>query len=224
MITYTSQVYKNHEILLFDPHGEYTGCLAMLPNYAEDYKERGVDFSETWVRCQVIWDGYQMTETISHLRVMGVEGIQGDDEAERRVTDAFHLMFDDKLDKLIDFATPDSATIWKLSGGIEGLTRAFNALFTALNIQPSGDDDVFDYWPNTMDMLYAFATDLDELEDQLGRDSIGGLGGYRERVAEMASQTYHERYDQDPAEYDYLDEWGHEARWPNPLTSTPQGQ
>ena len=29
--------------------------------------------------------------------------------------------------------------------------------------QPSGDDTVYDYWPNTMDMLWDFAQNLDTI-------------------------------------------------------------
>ena len=64
----------------------------------------------------------------------------------------------------------------KISGGFEGLDRAFAALkkavwpqlndggsITSPFWQPSGDDDVFDYWPSAMDMLWEFAQDLDTI-------------------------------------------------------------
>src|SRR3982751_3359581 len=105
MITDVNKEYKNYDILLFDPHGEYTGCLSTLPNYAPDYKDQGLDFTDTWIRCLIIWDGYQMADLVRDL------GNEWADQGDRRVTEAFHFLFGNKLDDLIDFATPDSATI-----------------------------------------------------------------------------------------------------------------
>jgi hypothetical protein len=202
MISESNPHTHHHEILLFDPHGEYTGCLNNLPNYDREAHAKGIPFTDTWLRCQMLWDGYSIVQTAQNLGL-------ANDVAEDRVNEAFHLIFDDKLDDLIQWATPADAMIMKLSGASWGLRRAFDALFNALDSAPSGDDDFFDYWPNTMDMLYTFATDLDAIFE-----GPGGFDGFRVKVAEMAQKIYTECTADGR---DHADEWGHAIRWPNPM-------
>ena len=58
----------------------------------------------------------------------------------------------------------DGSNLWLLEGSQEDLMERFNNLAEGLEGVPSGDDDVFDYWPNTMDMLEIFAKDLKDLD------------------------------------------------------------
>jgi len=208
MITESNPHTHHYEVLLFDPHQEYTGCIDALPNYDKEATDKGLPFTDTWLRAEILWNGYSISQTVANLRPeLGMV------DAEIEVIKAFRLLFADKLDDLIDFATPADAVIWKLSGAIGGLTRAFDALFNALDSAPSGDDDFFDYWPNTMDMLYIFATDLDDL-NRNDADLISGFR-YKVKVAQMAQKIY----DECSADgRDHADEWGHTTRWPHPAT------
>lgn len=206
MITEHNDELQQYTILLNDPHGEYTGCLKDLPNFDEAIG------MASWVRCNIIWDGYALQTECHRARRKTEEGI-GDmmafyNETDRRVNEAFRTMFADTLDDILDFQTPDGATIWSISGRMGGLERAFRTLFDSLNRAPSGDDDFFDYWPNTMDMLYAFASDMDELDEN---------GAYRAEVADMAQRIWLESTDGGAeGETDNANEWGHLTRWPNP--------
>lgn len=132
-------------ILLHDHHREYTGDLDTLTGYTDG----------KWCRVEVIWDGFALESHRAYL------GLPSDDAA---IDAAFRQIFGDKLDAfLVDAcAEPSMATIWSIMG--EGKRRAFDHILNALDTVPTGDDDTFDYWPNTFDMLWEFACDLDELE------------------------------------------------------------
>lgn len=148
-------------ILLQDHHGEYTGSLA------------GVTYDDgKWCRALVIWDGFNLSSVRADL------GLPSDDDA---IDAAFRTMFDTRLDAFLteNGAEPYNATIWEISG--EGMHRAFDQLFNALDTIPSGDDDTFDYWPNTMDMLWEFACDL---------DTMHSTADHRTRVRDMAIRVH----------------------------------
>jgi hypothetical protein len=179
-------------LLLHDIHGEYTGCLSDLPVYGPKVHERS--WRDDYVRIQIIWDQYELESTVELLELVDPQPMTDADgnprvtDSDARVTAAFKSLFGDSLVGLLD-GSETPYTIWKLSGTIKGLDRAFTALLDALTPrlndggdittpfwQPSGDDDVFDYWPNTMDMLWDFACNLDTL-------TSGEV--YRKRVWEM---------------------------------------
>ena len=170
-------------ILLHDIHGEYTASLNAQPVFAPIADDKA-DTKDS-VRCEVIWDQYNLEYTIQQMGLA-----KDDDEAETHVLAAFHTLFGDKLDDLIEHSNPYD--IWRISGSLPGLTRAFEALHADLMPtpssyelegkvheywQPSGDDSVFDYWPNTMDMLWMFAQDLDKL--------IGEEAKFKQRVWDL---------------------------------------
>lgn len=155
-------------VLLHDIHGEYTASLNAQPIFAPTTEGKS-DLKDT-VRCEVIWDQYELEHTIERMEL-----VKGEGAAEDHVLAAFHALFGDKLDPLIEHSNP--YTIWQISGSWKGLERAFEALHADLMPtpssytlegktheywQPSGDDSVFDYWPNTVDMLWMFAQDLDD--------------------------------------------------------------
>lgn len=161
-------------ILLHDHHGEYTGELANLARY-EDGKH---------LRCLVIWDGYNLSSVRTAL------GLSDDDSI---IDAAFHTIYGDKLDAFLadNYSSPYQATIWEISG--EGIRRAFDYLLNALDTVPSGDDDTFDYWPNTMDMLWEFARDL---------DAMHSTTEHRTLVHDMAKRIHQTLLDTD---------WGRES-------------
>lgn len=167
-----SNPVNNDLILLIDHHGEYTGSLAAVTGYEEG----------KWVRCMIVWDGFSLGSLRNAL------GLPDEDDA---VTAAFRAIYADKLDPLLDdaCATPDMATIWEISG--EGKRRAFDHLLHALDTVPSGDDDVFDYWPNTMDMLWSFAHDLDTLQSTTE---------HRQLVTDLATKVHAALIADDPSD------------------------
>lgn len=137
-------------ILLHDHHLEYTGTLDHIPPY---------DGEGSWCRVTMVWNGYELESTRSYL------GLPEGDDADAIIDAAFRQIFGTTLDAFLEAnsATPSTAHIWSIMG--EGKRRAFDWILNALDTVPSGDDDTFDYWPNTFDMLWEFACDLDELAD-----------------------------------------------------------
>lgn len=146
-------------VLLMDWHGEYTGGLDQVKGY-EDGK---------YCRSHIVWDGY----ALGHVRTrLGIEGDEDD-----AVNAAFRSLFADKLDPVLDLASGDASSvyIWEIGG--HGIERAFTHLLNALDTVPSGDDDTFDYWPNTMEMLWEFACDLDSIDSSTShRDRVHTQG------------------------------------------------
>lgn len=148
---------RSVRIVLHDYHREYTGVLDALPP-----TDGGID---THVRAEVIWDHFAIEGFCSDLgsiaEVTSFPGAYGDQQAEKAWS-----MIDPSgvLAKLIDCDMPQH--LWLIEGRPKGLERAFDCLAAALDVEDGvhGDDDAFDYWPNTMDMLYDFATDLDKVK------------------------------------------------------------
>jgi hypothetical protein len=135
-------------LLLHDMHGEYTG----------DFDKRLPDMP--YGECEVIWKTSGVIDTFQEVR--GIDA----DQAERA---AATMMRDYLPAPFVTAHGGDSAYIewvWKLTGSKEYLDAKFQQLWDALNVETvSGDDDAFDYWPNTMDMLWDFAKDLDDIFD-----------------------------------------------------------
>lgn len=96
--------------------------------------------------------------------------------------------------------------IWMIEGDIRGHQAAFAELLGWLDVQPSGDDDFFDYWPNTMDMLWHYASDLDQWANEVSGTTEADLESrvYRDRVHALFRKVW------EGAQQDIRDEWlGH---------------
>lgn len=166
-------IIENHPtggaaVLLYDMHGEYSGGLTALP-YGT-----GVDF----LRCEIVWDFSAIIDAASAVRAS-----ESWDSIDADVCDAFCKLFPGGLDEQLG-VNVGSGMLWKIWGSKpESLERAFDHLLEVTNIQPSGDDDTFDYWPSAMRMLRVFAVDLDEL--------VGGdhLSRYRTLIPNAGSWT-----------------------------------
>lgn len=156
-------------ILLHDHHREYTGDLDTLTGYTDG----------KWCRVEVIWDGFALESHRAYL------GLPADDAA---IDQAFRQIFSDKLDQFLTdaCAEPSMATIWSIMG--EGKRRAFDHILAALDTVPTGDDDTFDYWPNTMDLLWEFACDLDELESSIEHRTLARDLATKVNTATFADQ------------------------------------
>ena len=187
---------KEVSILLGDYHREYTGELDKLEMY--DDSGRFGDKGGTFVRCSVIWDTYELAQVFDDIH--GVEN--GEAEIERMT----NLIFPPELHEI--------PHIWLITGHLRGLDRVFDTLANALTVETvSGDDDAFDYWPNTMDMLFDLATDLDRLNDTLA---------YTDRVTEIAEGVFERTVaDAQGSQYDtveqrrdlFASEWSNLERW-----------
>lgn len=137
-------------IYLNDPHQEYTGNLTTKSQSQEVY-----------LAAEVVWDGMNLAQAYCDAR--GTR--QSDDwyHAEAEVERARKVLFPSWPENW------DTGVIWQIEGNFNGLSECFDSLAKALDADISGDDDIFDYWPNTMTMLEEFAADLDTLEGS-GKD------------------------------------------------------
>lgn len=188
---------KVYTLLLNDMHGEYTGEF--------DSRVSGFSYGVT----ELAWQTSKIQDTLQELRGFS---------ADLAETQALSLMKEFLPAKFIEgeYGASYIEWVWRLTGSLEYLAVKFDQLCEALNVNAvSGDDDAFDYWPNTMDMLWEFATDL---------DSIGPvIGTWRARVWEIAKKVYegtvesqvkNARSEFDPkevradAEKLFLSEWG----------------
>jgi len=149
--------HRNIEVLLHDMHGEYTGNFADIPMFKNGQ-------SDNVVRVQLVWDHYALEGVAANLgqltNITAFPAAYGEQQAEK----AYRALFTDSLDEWLYGEMPNA--LWLVSGTPKGLERAFDHLAAALDVEDgvSGDDDAFDYWPNTMDMLWDFALDLDALK------------------------------------------------------------
>lgn len=139
---------KSATILLHDTHLEYGSTLIGREGRWDDGSNYNGD---------LIWDHYDLEE-VAH----GVITDDGQDPA----TLAFNLIFGRHREGLGLHGDDLPLHVLKLEGTIQGLRGAFDRLADALDTVPTGDDDSFDYWPNTMETLARFANDLATLGDK----------------------------------------------------------
>lgn len=136
-----------HTLLLNDSHAEYTGEFDKRPEGFPGYGE-----CEIFFRFSGVQDALQ--------DIFGYDA----DTAERQTRRMMREMLPAEF---IEREGGDDAYlewVWRLTGSREYLETKFLELWNTLKVDyVSGDDDAFDYWPNTMDMLWDFAVDMDAI-------------------------------------------------------------
>ena len=142
-------------LLLHDLHAEYTGTFGdNNSNFAETKPAN----STIWGDCELYWSSYGVADALTEI--FGYEGDTGHDQMLRVMREFFPPEFIEREGgyEAINY-------VWRLTGNRDFLEMKFNQLAQALDVDyVSGDDDAFDYWPNTMDMLFDFALDLDAID------------------------------------------------------------
>jgi hypothetical protein len=157
-------------ILLNDVHQEYTACWDAPLNAA----------GQPFVTARVVFDASSLADIAGQRGARTETTSFPDAYGEQQVWSAALAIFGDPLDDFRDdWGEPPQWTIWMLRGSIAGVGRAWSILGDALTTTVSGDDDAFDYWPNTMDMLWELAVDLDAL----------GQASYRKATKQIAHAT-----------------------------------
>jgi hypothetical protein len=166
-------------IILGDWHSEYTGNWPKrYGGWPDDWAQvRGIDVFVLQEVHEVL-SGEELPESTMKLLLPGFES---------------------------DGEISQYSTIWAIDGTPGGHEEAFCELLGWLDVQPSGDDDFFDYWPNTMEMLWEYAKDLDRWETKR-RDLSKELKirTRRQRVQALVSKVW------EGAQADIRHEWlGH---------------
>jgi hypothetical protein len=162
----TQEPYPLHTIVLHDLHREYTGGWEGHEGYHSRGRHR---------ECEIAWSTSGVQDTLQDLRDYPADRVES--ETERLMHEFLPPEFIEREGDMIE-------AVWKLNGPIEFLSFKFMQLVERLEVDSvSGDDDAFDYWPNTMDMLWDFASDLDEIAPE--RD-----GFYRQRVWKVAKKVF----------------------------------
>jgi hypothetical protein len=188
---------KVHTILLNDMHGEYTG----------DFETRvdGFPYGVT----ELAWQTSKIQDTLQELR--GFSADLAESQALSLMREFLPLHFIRDNDAYIEW-------VWRLTGSKEYLEIKFRELHDTLRVDSvSGDDDAFDYWPNTMDMLWDFACDLDD---------ITGSTVHRESVWEVAQWVFVGTVGQDPYNKGHLDEYRRQlfvSEWGLDRSDQPEG-
>jgi hypothetical protein len=194
-------------ILLHDYHLEYGSVLGRVSMYDETTGITDRQKTSSFVRCEVVWDQYNIIDLIAKLNNLP-EG-EAEDVAE---TIRRHIFPGSQFDDW-DYH------IWQLHGTLLGLGRAFEALYAALDVPEGvgGDDDAFDYWPNTVDMLLEFARDLDALTSM--RMRVPRVMELVDRVLDRSCHRTHfsgrpmTAEESDEQRQLLTDEWGYPGRW-----------
>lgn len=152
-----------HTLLLHDMHGEYTGDFDKRPEGNFGYGE-----TDLWWRTAAMQDALH--------EIFGYSANDAERQAAALMPEFLPRAFLEREGDYIEW-------VWRVTGCYEYLVAKFDQLCTALSVDyVSGDDDAFDYWPNTMDMLWDFACDL---------DAIGPvIGTWRARVWEVARKVF----------------------------------
>jgi hypothetical protein len=196
---------RSVRILLHDIHAEYTGDFGNLPQLVDGAMD-------THVRVSVIWDHYAMENLASDLgELTGVTSFP-DAYGEQQAEKAFSLIdpTGDLATRLDIYDTPTH--LWLIEGRPKGLERAFDHLASALDVEDGvhGDDDAFDYWPNTMDMLWVFAEDLDTIKKHdLHKQYVRSIA---QRVLDRTAAQSWVTNEKDQRQL-MIDEWGREGQW-----------
>ena len=153
-------------LLLHDVHREYTG----------DFGDNNWIDSDLNGDCEFFWDTYGVSHTLAELRQVSED--DGEALAHKLMPEIIPPAFIERE------GGPEYVYgVWRLTGSRAFLEMKFEKLLQALKVDSTwGDDDSFDYWPNTMDMLWDFALDLDGLEGQ--------WGGHKAAVTEVARHVF----------------------------------
>src|SRR5215471_9330521 len=171
---------KVYTIILHDLHREYTG----------DFESR-ID-GQPYGECEIAWSSSGVIDTLTEL--WGYSHEHAERVAERLIRDFIPGQFLEREGSYIE-------CVWRLTGSKEYLEIKFRQLHDALRVDAvSGDDDAFDYWPNTMDMLWDFACDLDAI------DPGPFVARHRQMVWEVAQWVFVGTVGQDPHHKGQLDE------------------
>jgi hypothetical protein len=174
---------KQHRatVLLGDWHSEYTG----------EWPKRYGGWPNDWAQVRGI-DVFLLQEV--H------ELLSGEELSESTLRLLIPMEENEGYDEISQFST-----LWVIEGTPDGHEMAFIQLLGWLDVQPSGDDDFFDYWPNTMDMVWQYASDLDEWETKRRDfDDDVKIVTRRKRVRALVSKVW------EGAQADIRHEWlGH---------------
>jgi len=206
----------HYSLMLFDYHGEYTGDLKGVYAPADNaYSDANIVFDPRKI------------EDLLETR-LGLSGLNYDNPARKEgetvvgalMTEIARKVLGEDLYTALEAEHGEMGTVggyhWLIAGTREGLIRVFDQLFAALANKdesrkdwggygrPTGDDDVFDYWPNTMDMLWAFANDLDGIDQVEGK---GEVQGWADKVQVMAAAVARLTFADDPSYCEWGRDW-----------------
>jgi hypothetical protein len=140
------------QIMLADCHAEYTG----------DWPKRFGSWPDDYAYMRMI--DVSAIEDV-HDAITGTRSWENDEEHTKRWNDVWEFLFPGFIATL-DMDPNSYACFYTIEGDPGGHHQVFVDLRDKLDVVPSGDDDFFDYWPNTMDMLWTYACDLDAWEDR----------------------------------------------------------
>jgi hypothetical protein len=152
-----------HTLLLHDMHGEYTGEFDKKPEGDNGYGET-----------DLYWQTSKMQDALHEI--FGYKADVAERQAAALMPEFLPKAFLEREGDYIEW-------VWRVTGCYEYLVAKFNQLYISLNVDyVSGDDDAFDYWPNTMDMLWDFACDLDDINPFGGTIHRGQVWGLAKKV------------------------------------------
>jgi hypothetical protein len=157
---------KQHRatVLLGDWHTEYTG----------NWPKRYGGWPDDWAQVRGI-DVFLLQEVY--------ETLTSDELSETTLRLLMPGFEDDEISQY--------STVWVIDGTPDGHEAAFVELLGWLDCQPSGDDDFFDYWPNTMDMAWQYAADLDAWETKrMDFSEDVGVVTRRKKVRDLVSKVW----------------------------------
>jgi hypothetical protein len=145
---------KDHTatLILPDYHMEYTSAAWTNDPSRTHWKH------DDWYRAEIVWDEMNVLDTLAACRDLRSDASIYDNA---EVAEAKRLIFNVLFSPVLDEHEVAENYVWMLTGSRRGLARAWVHLYEALDAKPSGDDDFFDYWPNSMDVLWRFSEDLD---------------------------------------------------------------
>jgi hypothetical protein len=171
----TESEVHNATVILGDMHSEYTGNWPKrYGGWPDDWAQvRGVDVFVLQEAHETL-SGEELPESTLKLLLPGFET-------------------DDEISQY--------STIWLVDGTPGGHDEVFAELLGWLDVQPSGDDDFFDYWPNTMDMAWQYASDLDAWETKVRDFDDVKIVTRRKKVRALTSRVW------EGAQADIRHEW-----------------
>jgi len=171
---------KIHTIILHDMHREYTG----------DFDRRIPDLP--YGQTEIFWSSSGVIDTLTEI--WGYNAEHAEQVAARLLKDFAPPEFLEREGDYIE-------ALWRITGSLEYLEIKFRELHDALRVDSvSGDDDAFDYWPNTMNMLWDFALDLDAISHSIA-------GTHQHMVWEVAQWVFVGTVGQDANDKGQLDEY-----------------
>jgi len=105
--------------------------------------------------------------------------------------------------KGLEVYDPTWTTVVEFIGPPAALKRAWQSLLADVSSPPSGDDDVFDYWPSGARLLLDMAIDLDGLDNGSHEHSIRALEVVSDMLADHLSEYADELRDKLPGLPDF---------------------